>query len=140
MIKAVLDTNQFVSGIIMKKGASRQLLQAWRKSAYMLITSQEILEELYRVFQYPRIVKNYHLTEKDISSLFNLIQAEAVVLSTTPKIDVIKEDPADNKILSCAIEAKADYIVSGDKHLKNIGEFKEIGIVSAREFLDILKL
>jgi len=44
-----------------------------------------------------------------------------------------------SKILSCAIEAKADYIVSGDKHLKNIGKFKEIGIVNAREFLDILK-
>jgi len=140
MIKAVLDTNQFVSGIIMKKGASRRLLQAWRKSAYMLITSQEILEELYRVLKYPRIIKNYHLTEKDISSLFNLIQAEAVVLSTTPKIDIIKENPDDNKILSCAIEAKADYIVSGDKHLKNLGQFKKIDIVNAREFLDILKL
>ena len=61
----------------------------------------------------PPIVKNYHLTEKDISSLFNLIQAEAVVLSTTPKIDIIKDGPDDNKILSCAIESKADYIVSG---------------------------
>jgi len=49
-------------------------------------------------------------------------------------------DPDDNKILSCAIEAKADYIVSGDKHLTTLKQFKEINIVNAGEFLEILKL
>jgi len=54
----------------------------------------------------PPIVKNYHLTEKDISSLFNLIQAEAVVLSTTPKIDIIKDGQTITKYFLVRLNQK----------------------------------
>ena len=54
------------------------------------------------------------------------------------KLEVIQEHPADNKILECALAAKADYIVSGDKHLLNVGAYKKTKIVSTNDFLDLL--
>jgi len=53
----------------------------------------------------------------------------------TRKIKVIKEDPSDNKFLECAIKSGADYIISGDKHLKDLGQFEEIKILSVTKFL-----
>ncbi len=73
MLKVVLDTNQFVSAIITKKGASAQVLQAWREHAYILITSEEIIKEIKEVLQYPRIAKKYHLQKEDIDPLVRLI-------------------------------------------------------------------
>lgn len=54
------------------------------------------------------------------------------------KLTVIKDDPKDDKFLECAIEAKADFIVSGDHHLKDLKQFRYIKIVSPTEFLDIV--
>lgn len=140
MLKVVLDTNQFVSSIIAKKGLPNQLFQAWRKNAYILVTSKEILKETERVLQYPRIVRKYHIKKEDIESIINLIDHEAVVLSDTIKLDVIKDDPQDNKILACAFEAKAQYIVSGDSHLINLHQYQDISIVTVREFLETIHL
>ena len=135
MLRVVLDTNQFVSSVIIKKGPPAQLLQAWKNHTYILITSRQIIEEIKKALHYPRIVKKYHLHEREIEALINLIEHEAIILPAPSKIHVIKEDPDDNKILACALEAKAQYIVSGDKHLLKLGRYKNISIVTAREFL-----
>lgn len=135
MLKVVVDTNQFVSSLITRKGPSAGLLQAWREHAYILITSTEILKEVARVLRYPRIARKYSLREEDIKSFLNLIEHEAVILPETIKINVIKDDPDDNKILACALEAQAQYIVSGDNHLLNLRQYKDIAIVTVREFL-----
>lgn len=135
MLKVVLDTNQFVSAIITKKGVSVQLLEAWRKHAYILITSEEIIKKAKKVLQYPRIAKKYHLQEETIESLVQLIEREAVVSPGFLKVEIIKDDPDDNKILACALEAKAQYIISGDGHLLNLRKYKDIAILTAQEFL-----
>lgn len=138
MLKVVLDTNQFVSSVIIKKGPPAQLLQAWRKRAYILIISRQIMAEVEKALHYPRILKKYHLLEKDIEALIDIIEHEAIVTPSLHKVNVIKEDPDDNQILACALEGKAQYIVSGDKHLLKIGQYKNIAIVTVREFLKII--
>jgi len=55
------------------------------------------------------------------------------------KIKVIDQDPADDKFIIAALEARADYIVSGDQHLLELGAYKNIKIVSPREFVEILE-
>lgn len=138
MLKAVLDTNQFVSSIIVKKGVPAQLLRAWQEHAYILTTSRQIIAEVERALHYPRILKKYHLQEKDIQALINLIEHEAIVLPSPRRVNIIKDDPDDNQVLACALEAKAPYIVSGDKHLLKLGQYKNISIVTVREFLKII--
>ncbi|MDO9513566.1 MAG: putative toxin-antitoxin system toxin component, PIN family [Elusimicrobiota bacterium] len=139
MLKVVLDTNQFVSAVISLKGASAQILKAWKNCLYTLITSKGIIKEIKRVLEYPHITKKYHLEKEDIESLINLIGQEAVVLSDSIQLDVIKDDPSDNKFLACAVEAQANYIVSGDKHLLSLRHYKNISIVTVQEFLEIIK-
>ena len=77
----------------------------------------------------PDIIKDW---DRDIGK-------NAIKVSPTRKIELIKEDPPDDMFLECAIEAHADYIVSGDDHLKKLSEFEGIEIVTPKKFLDILK-
>jgi len=135
MLKAVIDTNQFVSALISKQGPSAQLLDRWRLQKFILVTSPEIIEEIQRVLEYPPISKKYKLSKADIQSLLILIEHEAVVIPKLPAIHIIKEDPDDNKFLACAIAAKVEYIVSGDQHLLSLGSYKSISIVTVRDFL-----
>ncbi|MBI3312018.1 MAG: putative toxin-antitoxin system toxin component, PIN family [Candidatus Omnitrophica bacterium] len=138
MLKVVLDTNQFVSGVLTKEGPSARLLQAWRERAYLLITSHAILSEIERVFRYPRIAKKYHLRPQEIENLMRVIEREAVVLSRVGRLEVIKDDPDDNAILACARETEADYLVSGDHHLLVLQRYQGTAIVTARELLTVL--
>lgn len=104
-----------------------------------MVTSKKIIKEIKRVLEYPHIAKKYHLRKKDTDLLINLIEHEAAVLSDSLHFNVIKEDPGDNKFLACAVEARANYIVSGDKHLLNLRHYRNISIVTVREFLEIIK-
>ena len=135
MLKVVVDTNQFVSALISKKGPSARLLDLWRQQHFILVTSPEIILEIKKVLEYPHISQKYKLAKAEIHSLLLLIEHEAVVLSSLPAVHIIKEDPDDNKFLACALAAKAEYIVSGDRHLLSLGSYQSIAIVTVKDFL-----
>jgi putative PIN family toxin of toxin-antitoxin system len=139
VLKVVIDTNQFISSIIIQKGPSAQLLQVWRNHYFILILSKNIIEEIKKVLYYPYIKEKYNLQEQVIESLINLIEHEAIILSDSIKINVINDDPEDNKFLACSLEAEADYIISGDKHLLKLHHYKDIPIITVREFLRIIE-
>ena len=135
MLKAVIDTNQFVSSLISKQGPSAQLIDRWREQRFILVTSPEIIAEIQRVLKYPHISKKYKLSKSDAQSLLTLIEHEAVVIPKLPAVHVIKDDPDDDKFLACAFAARTEYIVSGDQHLLSLGSYKSISIVTVKEFL-----
>jgi putative PIN family toxin of toxin-antitoxin system len=135
MLKAVIDTNQFISALISKQGPSAQLLDRWRQQKFILLTSPEIITEIKRALEYPHIVKKYKLGQSDIQSLLMLLEHEAVVIPKPPAVHIVKDDPDDDKFLACAIAAKAEYIVSGDQHLLSLGNYMSISIVTVRDFL-----
>jgi len=135
VFKVVLDTNQFVSGLLIPHGPSGRLLEAWRAHAYLVVISQDIQRELERVLTYPRIRHKYSLKPDDIDALRDLINREAIVISDPPLLNVVKADPDDNKILACAVEAGADYLVTGDQHLLAIRQYEGVEIVTVRYFL-----
>lgn len=135
MLKAVIDTNQFVSSLISKQGPSAQLIDRWREQRFILVTSLEIMAEIQRVLEYPHISKKYKLKPLDVQSLMTLIEHEAVIIPKLPAVHIIKDDPDDDKFLACALAARAEYIVSGDQHLLSLGSYKSISIVTVKEFL-----
>ncbi|MBF0490527.1 MAG: putative toxin-antitoxin system toxin component, PIN family [Candidatus Omnitrophica bacterium] len=135
MLKVVIDTNQFVSSLISKKGKSAQLVDLWRQQHFILLTSPEIINEIKKVLEYPHIIKKYKLNKADIQSLLILIEHEAVTVPTPPVVNVIKDDPDDNKFLACALAAQAEYIVTGDQHLLSLGRYGSILIVTVKDFL-----
>lgn len=133
MLKVVIDTNIFISGILVETGSPSLVLKVWKRTRkYRLFITEEIIEESLKV------MRRLGVDVGIITDWDKMIRENAISVVPVRKIEVIKEDPSDNKFLECAIEAQADYIISGDKHLKKLVEFEGIKIIDARRFLDIL--
>jgi putative PIN family toxin of toxin-antitoxin system len=138
-LRAVVDTNLFISGLFGKDTLSATLQDLWINREFELATSIEILREVSRVLQYPRIRERFHPKNETIRRFFRLIFRKAVVTKGLYKIDRITTDPTDNMFLACAMEAKANFIVSRDPHLRNLKQFQGIKIIDAKEFVARVK-
>lgn len=132
--KIVVDTNNLISALGWN-GNSRELLRNIIDREFELFISKKQIEELKRVMDYPKLKFNEEQKTRFLEILFQI----ANVVNTTLKIDVIKENIEDNFLLECALEINADYIISGDEHLKKLKEYKNIKIVSVNEFLKLEK-
>lgn len=135
MIKAVVDTNVLVSGLISSKASPAKIIDLWQKRKFILVTSREILKEPRQVLSYPKIAKIYHLGKERIDEYIKGFSIFSEVCSPTKKILIIEQDPDDNKFIEAAVSAKVDFIVSGDHHLLSLGEYQRIKILTARQFL-----
>ncbi|MEK7510045.1 MAG: putative toxin-antitoxin system toxin component, PIN family [Patescibacteria group bacterium] len=132
MLRVVLDTNVYISAIL-TSGKPRDVLELGRKRKIRLLISGAILQEIERVLRL-KIEK----PAQEIARILISLQMVSEFVSPQKTISKIKSDPPDNRILECAHEGKADYIVSGDtKHLLPLKKYKNIGIVSPAEFLKI---
>lgn len=137
MLKVALDTNIFVSSLLSKTGTPAQVLNAWRNRQCVLCISDAIIDEIHRTLNYPKIRDKYRLTDADIADLLALLRHDAVnVPGQSDMRGAIPNDPSDEKFLACALDAGADVIVSGDRHLLALGEYRDIPIVNARTFFD----
>ena len=130
--RIVLDTNIVVSALIGKHGESAKLFEKLIQDEIENYTSTEIIKEIVEVLNREEITKR---TPKEARQ-FILEQYLIHSKLTQPKTKhLIVEHKSDNKFIDVAIEAKASYIISGDKHLLEIKEFKGIKIINAKEYL-----
>ena len=138
-MKAVLDTNVVVSGIIKEEGPAGQILRLlFQDRKFISITSLDILAEIREVLPRPKIRKYHGWTNEQIDAFVTFLYAQSVV--TEGKLAVkIARDPQDDKFLACATEGTADYLVSGDEDLHQIKVYEGTQIVSPADFLDILQ-
>jgi putative PIN family toxin of toxin-antitoxin system len=135
VLRVVLDTNVFVSGLLSKTGLPAKILDAWRAGQYLLIASPPIVAEIKRVLQAPRIREKYFITDGDIEQLIILLEKEALIVpGYTDVKDAIPDDPSDEMFLACAVDAAADFVVSGNRHLLEISQYKGIPIITVNEF------
>lgn len=134
MLRIVLDTNVLVSAIICN-GKPRKLFQMGIDGKYKILISKEPLDELSKVIQRPK----FKMTNEDIIRIVSALMETGENVSVTSSFEVINNDPDDNILINTAYDGKADYIVSGDKDIKNLKNFKKIRIVSVDEMLKILK-
>ncbi len=104
-----------------------------------MVTSVDIMKEVSRVLYYPRIQQRFKPREETIRRFFRLVFRKAIVTENLYKTDRIIEDPTDNMLLACAMEGRADFIVSRDPHLRNLNRFQGIEIVDVRSFVDRVK-
>jgi putative PIN family toxin of toxin-antitoxin system len=82
--------------------------------------------------------KKFGFSEDRIETVIEAILSFSEVVDPKIKLDVIKADPDDNKILECAVACCAKYVVSGDAHLLGLGEYEGIGILNPKEACDLL--
>ncbi len=138
MTRAVLDANVLVSAILSPKGMPAKVLTAWRTEAFHLVLSEATLDEIDRVLRYPRIVRRHRWSDERLQNLIDDLARLAIMTPGAVHFKVIAEDPPDDRYLECAIEGEAEYIVSGDQHLLELGEYQGIRIVTPQAFLDVL--
>ena len=139
MIRVVLDTNIIVSATILSKGHSAQVLDLWREEKIELAVSLPILEEMRKVLKRARIIKQQSMAQQDVKALIEGFRESGILTSGRLDLEVVREDPKDDKFIICAVEAGADDIVSGDTHLLKLKEYQGIRIVPPREFLMLME-
>ena len=139
MIRVVLDANQFVSALLKPNSNSGQILSLISKDKISLLASDEIIAEITAVLLYPRIMKRIGKSHEYLKAFMERIWSVAIITEGKIQVAIINDDPSDNKYLACAIEGKADFIISGDRHLKDLRAFKGIKIVDPASFLEIIR-
>jgi putative PIN family toxin of toxin-antitoxin system len=133
-MKVVIDTNIFVSSFF--GGNPRKTIDLWKKGKIGLCLSKDILEEYVDVLQRVGLKE-----EEEIEELLSLLAKGVNIIFTTrtTKIKVVKDDPADDKFIECAVALKTEIIVTGDKILKAVGEYMGIKILTPQQFLKTYK-
>ncbi|MFP4309636.1 MAG: putative toxin-antitoxin system toxin component, PIN family [Desulfococcaceae bacterium] len=126
----------FVSGLFSRDSISGRLMDLWVHESFALITSVEILKEVVRVLICPRIREHFPVDDEIVRRFFRLVFRKAVISRDRYRVDRLVDDPDDNKFLACALEMRADFIVSRYPHLRNLKHFHGIQIVDAAAFIE----
>lgn len=131
----VLDTNTIISGLFWK-GAPRQLLDLARSGTFSLFTSPDLLAELSNVLERQKFSARIAQVSVSVEELVLGYASLAVTVRPHKINPVIKADPDDDKVLACAITAKAEIIVSGDSHLLDFKKYQGIKIITVNQVLE----
>ena len=129
-MRVILDTNVFISAVFFG-GEPGKILKAWRDGEVLLVLSDEILKEYIDVLG--RLEKQYPPIEAE--PIIELLLAGSKIVSAPPLGDSVSSDPDDDKFIACAIAAKANVVVSGDKHLVSVDGYRGIRVVKPSEFV-----
>jgi putative PIN family toxin of toxin-antitoxin system len=128
--RVVLDTNVTIAAFFWK-GYPRIIYDLIREKKLVMLLSSDMGKEFIRVVGYPK----FGLTSKEIPPFVRNLRSNAEFVEIKSKISLIYDDPTDNIFLECAIDGDADYIISGDKHILDLGKYENIQIVNPKEFL-----
>ena len=130
MTRVVLDTNVLVSGLLFG-GIPGEIVTLWQKGKVRPLCSKEIVEEYLRVLAYPK----FKLTESEIDLILSReILPYFEVVAVKPGEPMVAADPADDKFIWCALQGRAQALVSGDEHLLGLNP-SPVPVLSAADFL-----
>lgn len=135
MYSVVLDTNVLISAVLFPGSAPSAVYELARRGFVKLYLSDFIFSEVERVLR----VK-FELSPRAVSFHIRLVRTMSIEVFPRKHTRRIRECPDDNYILDCALEAKADYLVTGDKkHILPLGKVGNTRIISPAEFLELYK-
>jgi putative PIN family toxin of toxin-antitoxin system len=128
--RVVLDTNVLVSGILFENGKEARILRSAANGGIGVFASVDILAEFVRVISRPK----FQLTTLEVSVATEYILSFAKFTLSPEPLKYQIRDPEDLKFLECVRQAKAHYLVTGDKDLLTLGRFDRAMIVTPSEF------
>lgn len=142
-VKAVIDTNIWISSLLNPHGFPAKILEGFKGNLFQAVVSEPMLEELVEVINRPRIKNKYGITENEIKELIILIEEKSEYVFPSGTLELCR-DKDDNVILETAISGRVEYLVTRDDDLKfdlNVSEFllrKGITVISVSNFLSVL--
>jgi hypothetical protein len=129
-MRIVLDTNVFIAARFNPKSSSAKIIDLCIKKKYEPIFTSYLRKETELILENVKAGKKFR---QKVRRLFK----SALWVRPTRKISVIKEDPDDNKFLECAFKGRADYLITSDRHLLELGEFAGTKIRKPAHFLKL---
>ncbi len=136
MIRATLDTNVLVSATFWT-GDSFRILELIERGEIVCVLSSFIISEYIKVINSEEILEKRKKKELVFLKIIQKIFSESLIIEPKTELRVIKTDSSDNRIIECAVEGKADFIITNDRHLLNVGNYAGIRIMAPGEFLEI---
>ncbi|MBM4135464.1 MAG: putative toxin-antitoxin system toxin component, PIN family [Nitrospira sp.] len=134
--KVVLDTNILVSALLFK-GDLAGIVDLWKRGRIIPVLSKETFAEFKAVLEYPK----FSLTRQEMQLI---IEEEVLpyfeIVEIIDKTKSICRDPDDDKFIACAVSASADFVVTGDKDLLDLGKYKSVRIINASMLLNMFSL
>lgn len=130
MNKVIIDSNVFISGLLFG-GNPEKILQSWVKNEFILCISPQLQAELIN-----KLRNKFYATEEFTSILITSFEGQAKKFIPHAHVSLVR-DPDDNFLLELAEEARADYIISGDKDLLSLKNYKETKILTPVEYLQL---
>ena len=137
-MRAVLDTNVLVSAVNSRGGPRGSIVRAWRKRDFLLVTSEALIQELEIAILRPHILERLDRTESERSTFIADLRENSIIVEPNERLEVIENDPADNKVLEAAVAGRVDFIVSGDAYLLALGAYGDIQILTQTRFAAVL--
>ncbi|MHB1662089.1 MAG: putative toxin-antitoxin system toxin component, PIN family [bacterium] len=133
--RVVIDTNVILSALLFK-GKLSKIVELWEKELIIPLISKETFNELKRVLGYPK----FSLTKDEINSIIEeYILPYFEAADITASVKGVCRDSEDDKFLSCAVSAKADYIISGDMDLCDLKRYRFVKIIKPVEFISMFE-
>jgi putative PIN family toxin of toxin-antitoxin system len=129
MIRVVFDTNVYISAL-MFGGLPGSLLDLAFLQSFILVISPALMDELDE-----KLRLKFEVSAEDAAIVRAKLESNAEIVMPDVVLDVIEDDPDDNRVLECAVKGSANYIVTGDRHLLKLGAYEAIPIVTVRQFL-----
>jgi uncharacterized protein len=142
-MRAVIDTNVWVSALVNAAGAPAQVLTGVRARRFELVISQPLLEELAAVLIRPRFARRFNVTADKLAELLTVLGDEASIANVVGTVHVCR-DPKDDMVIETAINGRADVLVSRDDELKRSPEVAaallehNVRVLTVQRFLDAL--
>ena len=130
-MRIVIDANVLMSGIFFG-GTPGQIIEAWKDGRLAFVLSPSILDEYRRVGD--ELESEYG--DFGLSSILTVLVGNSEIIDAPDLEDGVARDPDDDKFLACASAGGVSIIVSGDFDLQSLGTWKEISVLSPREFVD----
>lgn len=138
-MRVVLDTNILISAFLWQ-GAPKDVFMLAEKGGAIICVSGETIDEFERILSYPKFAERLARLGKTPADVIDeLLGAVEYYPSHSFPAPQIRDDPADDIFLACALAADADFIISGDEHLLALKSFQNIPILTPRQFLNQLK-
>jgi putative PIN family toxin of toxin-antitoxin system len=133
----VPDIHIYIAGTTSQRPDSYTalIINAWQSGSIQVAASESILAELAQVLTYPDVIPLHNWTAERQAAFIDAIRHDALMVEGTTSVTIC-DDPKDNKLFSCALEAQAAYLVSKDKKVLAVGEYQGIKTVKPGYFVE----
>ncbi|MBX9903670.1 MAG: putative toxin-antitoxin system toxin component, PIN family [Burkholderiales bacterium] len=140
-MRIVLDTNVLLSGLTRADRPPGIILSAWHEGQFDLVISEPMIEEILRVFHYPkvrRVLAKAAVTYEDPREITEMLRLRAILVDVTGVVlQTVPQDPKDALVLATLIAAEAEWLVTGDK--RDLLSLGLRNVITARDFLSRLE-